>query len=597
MSSGTGAPLSGDLLRDLDERLCRLGLGELGLPGALYQGDPPYEATPVPTGEPHDRTAPYGAAQVPTGEPHDRTAPYGAAQVTTGEPGGRTAPYGTTPVPTGEPGGRTAPYGAAPVTTGEPHDRTAPYRRAGGEDESVLGMGAALRDGRLSPADLLDRTLERIAGSDGEIRAWARVDTDGARAAAERLMAERSLSGHATTGHAAAERDPAEPGWAGRPLHGIPVGVKDLIDVAGVPTGGGSRHLSGPGRERLPAADAGCVARLRAAGAVIVGKTTTHEYAFGGTTPPTRNPHDTARIPGGSSGGSAAAVAAGHVRVAFGSDTAGSVRIPSSYCGTVGLVPSPGRLPGDGVLPLAWSLDRVGLITASVEDLALSAYALGISPLIDLDGPATFEGVRVGVPAGALDEPIDPEVGEAVESAFAAVRALGGEIVEVEIPHGWAAVAAGMTIILAECLDYHRERRRDGGDELFGADVRAMLDLAERVPAGAYVRAQRLRHALRAEALAALSGVDVLAMPTMPCVAPRIDAVGEGTLPVGGAQVSIAEAHLRYNVLANLAALPCATQPVGVGSAALPVGLQWVAAPGDDERLITSMNSLARHGR
>ncbi|MEV0592785.1 amidase [Nonomuraea cavernae] len=503
MTTGPGAPLSGDLLRDLDERLCRLDLGEQGLPGALYQGDPP--------------------------------------------------------------------YGTASVSPDGPDGRTVPYQRAGGEDESVLGMGAALRDGRLTPLGLLDRTLERIARSDGEIRAWAHVDADAGI--------------------------PAEPGWDGRPLHGIPVGVKDLIDVAGVPTGGGSHHLSGPGRERLPAADAGCVARLRAAGAVIVGKTTTHEYAFGGTTPPTRNPHDPARIPGGSSGGSAAAVAAGHVRVAFGSDTAGSVRIPSSYCGTVGLVPSPGRLPDDGVLPLSWSLDRVGLITASVEDLALSAYALGISPLIDLDGPATFEGVRIGVPIGALDEPIDPDVAEAVESAFATVRAMGGEIVEVEIPHGWAATAAGMTIILAECLDYHRERRRDGRDELFGADVRAMLDLGERVPAGAYVRAQRLRHVLRAEALAALSGVDVLAMPTMPCVAPRIEDANEGVLPVGGTRVSLAEAHLRYNVLANLAALPCATQPVGVDSAGLPIGLQWVAAPGDDERLITSMTSFSRHGR
>ncbi len=128
------------------------------------------------------------------------------------------------------------------------------------------------------------------------------------------------------------------------------------------------------------------------------------------------------------------------------------------------------------------------------------------------------------MPRGALDEPIDPDVGAAVERAFDTVRDLGGEIVDVQIPHGWAAVAAGMTIILAECLDYHRERRGPGGDELFGADVRAMLDLAAEVPAGAYVRAQRVRQVLRGEALAALSGVDLLAMPTMPCVAPRVDA-------------------------------------------------------------------------
>ena len=522
MSSGTGAPLSGDLLRDLDERLCRLDLGERPLPGALHQGDP--------------RTIPRLFPRA--GRPRTRA---------------RAA--------------RTFPCWAWEA-------RTSPYW-AGREDESVAGMGAALRDGRLTPLDLLDRTLARIARSDGEIRAWVRVG--------------------AVTGTAEASRGGSRgEGGSGGPLQGIPVGVKDLIDVVGVPTGGGFRHLSGLGRERLPAADAGCVARLRAAGAVIVG--TTDEYAFGGSTPPTRNPHDLARIPGGSSGGPPRPWRPGTCGWRSAA-TRPAVRIPSSYCGTVGLVPSPGRLPGDGVLPLSWSLDRVGLITASVADLALSAYALGISPLVDLGGPATFEGVRVGVPAGALDEPIDPDVAGAAERAFATVRAMGGEIVEVEIPHGWAATAAGMTIILAECFDYHRERRRDGGDELFGADVRAMLDLGERVPAGAYVRAQRLRHVLRAEALAALSGVDLLAMPTMPCVAPLVEEANEGMLTVGGARVSLAEAHLRYNVLANLAALPCATQPVGVDSAGLPIGLQWVAAPGADERLITAMTSFDRHGR
>lgn len=421
---------------------------------------------------------------------------------------------------------------------------------------------------RADPVERVERALERIAATDGEIRAWALVDAEGARAEAERN------------------------GGRG-PLRGLPVGVKDLIDVAGLPTAGGSRHLSGP-RRRVPAADAGCVARLRAAGAVIVGKTTTHEYAFGGTTPPTRNPRDTARIPGGSSGGSAAAVAAGHVRLALGSDTAGSVRIPSSYCGTAGLVPSPGRLPGDGVLPLAWSLDRVGLIAATAADIALSAAALGIiSAAGGAARPAGFAGLRVGVPAGTLDEPIDPEIGAAVERALRTVRDLGGEVVDVEIPHGWAAVAAGMTIILGECLDYHRERRGPGAGELFGADVRAMLDLAEQVPAGAYVRAQRVRHLLRGEALAALSGVDLLAMPTMPCVAPRADAVADGMVPVGGTEVTMAAAHLRYNVLANLAALPCGTQPLGTDRDGLPFGLQWVAAPGRDATLVSAMTTFA----
>jgi aspartyl-tRNA(Asn)/glutamyl-tRNA(Gln) amidotransferase subunit A len=283
---------------------------------------------------------------------------------------------------------------------------------------------------------------------------------------------------------------------------------------------------------------------------------------------------------------------------ALGSDTGGSVRIPSAYCGTAGFVPSPGRLPGDGVLPLAWSLDRVGLIAATPGDLAGFASALGIVPPAGgAARPDGFAGLRVGVPAGTLDEPIDPAVGAAAERAFAAVRDLGGEIVEVEVPHGWAAVAAGMTIILAECVDYHRERRGPGGDELFGADVRAMLDLAAELPAGAYVRAQRVRQVLREEALSALSGVDLLAMPTMPCVAPRADAVAGGMVPVGATEVPMAEAHMRYTILANLAALPCGTQPLGTDPAGLPIGLQWVSAPGGDEALISAMTTFAAHGR
>ncbi|WP_168221071.1 amidase [Actinomadura sp. WMMA1423] len=422
------------------------------------------------------------------------------------------------------------------------------------------------------PGVLVERALERIAATDGEIRAWALVDDEGARAQARRA--------------------------AGGRLRGVPVGVKDVIDVAGMATGGGSRHLSGPGRTRVPAADAGSVARLRQAGAVIVGKTTTHEYALSGITPPTRNPRDTARIPGGSSGGSAAAVAAGHVPLALGTDTGGSVRIPSAYCGVAGLVPSPGRLPGDGVLPLAWSLDRVGLIAATASDLTGSAVALGITAAADARArPAGFEGLRVGVPRGALDEPIDPGVAAAVEQALAAVRDLGGRVVEVEIPHGWAAVAAGLTIILAESADYHRERRGPGLEELFGADARAMLGLADGIPAGAYVRAQRVRQALRGEALAALAGADLLVTPTMPCVAPRADEVGDGMVPVGGKEVPMGEAHLRYNVLANLAALPCGTQPLGADHRGLPIGLQWVAAPGRDGALLSAMTTFASHGR
>ena len=376
--------------------------------------------------------------------------------------------------------------------------------------------------------------------------------------------------------------------WRG-PLHGVPVGVKDIIDVAGMPTDGGSAYLLEAGRRRVPVVDAGSVALLRRAGAVVVGKTRTHEFAFGGTTPPTRNPHDLDRIPGGSSGGSAAAVAAGHVRVALGSDTGGSVRIPSAYCGTAGLVPTPGLLPVDGTLPLAWSLDRVGVIATDVGDLVAASLALGVVPEVALGTP--FEGLRIGVPRGTFDGAIDESVADAVQDALALAEKAGAVLIEVEVPHQWAAVTAGMAIMLGEGAEEQRARRAHRED-LFGDDVRAMLAMADQVTAATYVRAQRVRTVIRRELLTALARVDVLATPTMPCLAPLVEEAATGQLSVGGRSIGLADAHLRYNIGANLAALPCGTQPLPRPGGALPIGLEWVAAPAGDRRVLESMSSM-----
>lgn len=428
----------------------------------------------------------------------------------------------------------------------------------------------ALRAGTLSAAELVDSVLACIRATDSEVRAWVRLDDRARREAA------------------ALDEELGRGGWRG-PLHGIPVGVKDLVDVAGLPTGAGSRHWSGPGR-RVAESDACVVALLRRAGAVVLGKTTTHEFAFGGTTAPTRNPHDFTRIPGGSSGGSAAAVAAGHVSLAIGTDTAGSVRIPASYCGTVGFLPSVGRLPRDGVVPLAWSLDRVGLLSSDAVQLAWACRGLGISgmPAPRAEALAALRGLRVGIPRAALGDPIEPDVGARFEEALGLLSAAGARTSVVDVPPAPLAVATARVIYLAESLDFHRDRWARQ-PELFGAGVQRSLALAEQLGAADYVRAQRIRRALRSAFAGVLLDVDLLLTPTMPTAAPPAAVADTGVLHVGGRQVGLVDVHLRYNVVANLAALPAGTQPMGPDERGLPLGLQWVAAAGCDERILTAM--------
>jgi aspartyl-tRNA(Asn)/glutamyl-tRNA(Gln) amidotransferase subunit A len=432
----------------------------------------------------------------------------------------------------------------------------------------VTARGSRPSDGAAREA--VADAVARVRATDGRLQAWVSLDGDAPAAAA--VLDEEAAAGRRRG-----------------PLHGVPVGIKDLVDIAGRATGAGSRQWAGPGRERVPDVDAPVVGMLRAAGAVVLGKTRTHEFAFGGTTPPTRNPHDLGRIPGGSSGGSAAAVAAGHVPLALGTDTCGSVRIPSSYCGTVGLLPSAGLLPRDGVVPLARSLDRVGLIAADVAALSDAAAGLGI---IGADaGPMALEGLRVGVPEDALDEPLDPAVGMSFAATTALLRAAGVRIVPVRLDHGHLAVTAGIVLFLAEGLEFHRARW-DREPELFGTDVQGLLSLAEQVGAGDYVRAQRLRRALRDDHLAVLSSVDLLLTPTMPSGAPPVDQAASGVLVVGGREVGLAEAHLRFTVGASLAALPAGTQPMRADADGLPLGVQWIGRPGDDATVVAAMAAL-----
>ena len=420
---------------------------------------------------------------------------------------------------------------------------------------TLAEVGRDLRAGRTGPVELVEATLAAVEAAQPRYNAFVTVDAEGARAAAVRAAGE--LAGGTDRG----------------PLHGVPVAVKDIVDTAGLRTTMGSRHFAG----HLPAGDATVVARLRAAGAVIVGKTTTHEFAYGpmgdvAANGPCANPHDPARMAGGSSAGSAAAVAAGLVPLAVGTDTGGSVRIPAALCGVAGLRPSPDGIPGAGVFPLSWSLDTVGPIAGCVADVALGWQVLAGARE---DLPEAPSAIRIGVPTGAWFDRVEPRVATAVEDA---VRRLGGNAREVAVPDAEELYHLYRVVQSAEAVSIHRERL-DTAPELFCPETLDRLRLAERVPAWEYARSLRRMHALRAAAVRRLAGVDVLVLPTVPVPAPPL-----GSRDGVAGWDTTRDALLAFTVPWSTLGLPAVSVPLpGDG---LPVGAQLVGLPGGDAELL-----------
>jgi Asp-tRNA(Asn)/Glu-tRNA(Gln) amidotransferase A subunit family amidase len=421
---------------------------------------------------------------------------------------------------------------------------------------SAAALAASVRCGQADPVALAEAALARMTEVDGVVGAFVHVDPDAVLAeAAER----RGSSG---------------------PLAGVPVAVKDLFDVAGQRTGGGSRVPP----DALAAADAVAVARLRAAGAVVVGRTRTHELAWGLTTwhaelGGTRNPHDPSRTAGGSSGGSAAAVAAGVVPLALGTDTGCSVRLPAAWCGLVGHRPTSGLVPADGVLPLAPSLDVVGPLARTVPDVVL---ALEVLSGRRLDLPAA-EGLRVGRVA---DPPVEPAVAAAVEAAVGALAP--AEVVDVVLPPPEVLRRTYAGVMGSEALAVHRARgwwpaRADH----YGDDVRARLEAAAALTAGQVAAAQEERRRLRG-LLDALP-VDVLVLPVAACGPSRT--VAPDDRPDGAGLLR--DAVLPWTVPANLADLPACAFPVGTDADGLPVGVQVVGRRGADALVLAAAARVA----
>ncbi|EJN22529.1 amidase, Asp-tRNAAsn/Glu-tRNAGln amidotransferase A subunit [Pseudomonas sp. GM78] len=428
----------------------------------------------------------------------------------------------------------------------------------------------------------LPEALQALASGRISATALTRQALDIAQAGQPTLNAFASIA-HASALQAAAYSDRRYAAGCPRPLEGLPIGVKDLIDTQGLET----RYGSAAYRGHVPSAHAQVVQTLVDQGAIIIGKTTTHEFAWGVTTASrefgnTLNPLDTHCIPGGSSGGAAAAIACGAIAAGLGTDTGGSVRIPAALCGVTGFKPTYGRFPTEGIFPLAPSLDHPGLLGAGVADVVLLARALGIA----LPDATSSVMPRFGVIRQIDPVPLSTEVAEAFERAVGSLARVH-ECVEVDSAGLFdGAFQAFANIVLTEGAVTHFSRHDwDFINHHYGAETVERLDRARRVEISDYASAQTVRRQLGARLGQVMDGIDYLLLPTCPCTAPRVD---QATLGIGTWQGTVREALMTYTAPFNLAGFPAISIPLPCPSAdgRLPAALQIVARPGNDGGLL-----------
>ena len=412
-------------------------------------------------------------------------------------------------------------------------------------------------EGALSPVEVVSDTLERIAALDESLSSYLEVQGDAAMADARRLEGE--LRGGNVRG----------------PLHGVPVAFKDLIDVAGMATTGGSLLR----RDNRPAADAEVVARLRAAGAIVIGKNNLYEFGLGlptdGEWPEAaRNPWDLTRIPGGSSSGSAVAVAVGLCAGSFGTDTGGSIRGPASYCGVVGLKPTYGLIGTTGCMALSWTLDHIGPLARTVDDTAaLLAGASGQA----IELAEAIDGIRIGVPRSLIDQvEMEPDVGRAFEEAIDVLQRAGATLHALELPDLDITEAALLAIIGSEGLAVHLPTLGQQ-PEAYGRSARERLS-ANLIYTGAdYVNALRVRDVVTEELDALYLDVDVIASPVTLQVAPK------------NADFQRNPPHRTpFTGIHNLTGGPAVSVPAGFDRDGMPVGLQ-LAGPNDADARVLSV--------
>lgn len=431
---------------------------------------------------------------------------------------------------------------------------------------SLTELAERIEARELSPVAAVEACLARIEATEERLNAYVQVFSETARDAARQAEAE-----------IAAGR------WKG-PLHGVPVAIKDLCDLAGIATTASSRVRA----NWVPNTDGATATDLKAAGAIIIGKTQTHEFAYGISTPTTRNPWDSQRTPGGSSGGSGATVASGGAFMAIGTDTAGSIRIPASVCGAVGLKPTYGRVSRAGITSLSWGLDHAGPITRRVEDAAVSLQALAghdprdpgsldeLVPDFSAGLNQGVAGLRVGVPSNYFFDHLDTEVEAAVRAAHKQLESLGAELVEIALPMAEQILPIEYAILLPEASAYHQRMLRET-PQLYNDDVRELLETGEMVSATDYIQAQRARNLLQQEFRKLYEQIDVIVAPSV--TAPAVMAGTESITWDDGTQESLLSAYTRFAAPANVTGLPSLSMPCGFSSQGLPIGFQAIGRP------------------
>lgn len=425
---------------------------------------------------------------------------------------------------------------------------------------SISQAARQIRLGRLSPLDLVDRCLKRMEALEPRVHAWVLVDADGAREAAS------------------AAGDEIAHGQDRGPLHGIPLGIKDLFDVTGWPTLAGSRLRAGHRAER----DATVITRLRAAGAILLGKTVTTEFASFDP-PPTRNPWNLERTPGGSSSGSAAAVALGMCLAAIGSQTGGSITRPASFCGVAGCKPTFGRVSSFGVVPLSRHMDHVGPLANSVRDLAAILDAIaGYDP-----ADATTADVPVGQYLAGCHSPSPPRLGVVTDSFFATaaaavttvtreaenrLRAAGALLNDVLFPSSFAEVTAQHRCMMGvEAAEYHEAMFRNHRDQ-YGPNIASLIEEGFKVNALDYTRALVHRRQLTRDLLDCFGECDALVTPATTTTAPGLETTGDP----------------KFNSPWSYVGYPTISVPCGLAEDGLPVSLQLIGRPFDEARLFSA---------
>jgi aspartyl-tRNA(Asn)/glutamyl-tRNA(Gln) amidotransferase subunit A len=443
-------------------------------------------------------------------------------------------------------------------------------------DLPLADVAARIEAREISPVELTGAVLERIEALNGTLNAFITV------------LAEQALADAKT-----AETEMLGGGYRG-PLHGIPVSVKDLFATKGIRTTAGSRILA----NSVPDEDATVVERLHAAGAVIVGKNNMLEFAYASVHPDygaTPNPWDLTRSTSGSSSGSGAAVAAGMGYGSLGTDTGGSIRLPASYCGIVGLKPTYGRVSRHGAVPVSWSCDHIGPMTRTVADCAAMLGVIagaddrdatsGAVPVPDYVAHLGQEisGRRIAICDAYLRKSVDPAVQQIVETAIARFETLGATVDEIDLPPPSECVPALLGILTPEATAFHLPWLRERPDDYTQA-VRERLELGAITPAISYIQAQRLRQRIVMEMRSALRGFDVLAMPTAPTVATPLDS---DLVTSAEADPELLAALINFTGPFDLTGFPAVSIPCGFSENGLPVGLQLVGHPYAEETLLS----------